>query len=142
MANKSWLDENKDRGRHPPKDAESDLLDLLRSQYREWDYRKMWETAEKIWEANQKLMGRDRLAGDEITSRMFVPEAEHFTLPNGQPAVRFKPPARYTFGIDLAAPISDQTKVFIPGIESLRPSEDPEIRIKVRKHKLKFNFNN
>ena len=138
----SWLDENKDRGRHPPYDTKSDLLDSLRLLYGEQGYKRIMEAAEKAWETGQKIMGRDRLVGDEITSRMLIPEAEHFTLPNGQPAVRFKPPARYMFGIDMAAPMLDPTKAFIPSIENSRPSEDLEIRIKVRKHKLKFNFNN
>lgn len=136
------LDENKDRGRHPPYDAKTDLFDLLRSLYGEKGCSRILESAEKKWETSQKLMGRGPLAGNEITHQMFLPEAEHFTLPNGRPAVRFKPPAQYTFGIDLAAPVLDPTKVFIPGIENSRPGEDPEIRIKVSKHKLKFNFNN
>ena len=138
----SWLDENKDRGRHPSKDAKTDLLDLLRSQYGEQDYSRIKESVEKAWDTAQKLMGRDLWAGNEITPHMLIPEVEHFTLPNGQPAIRYKPPKRYMFGIDLATPMLDPTKAFIPGIENSRPSEDPEIRIKVRKHKLKFNFNN
>ena len=136
----SWLDENKDRGRHPPYDTKSDLLDSLRLRYGEQGYKRIMEAFEEAWETSQKIMGRDLLAGSDITSRMLIPEAEHFTLPNGQPAVMFKPPKRYTFGIDLAAPMLDPTKAFILDIE--RPGEDPEIRIKVRKHKLKFNFNN
>jgi hypothetical protein len=151
----SWLDENKDRGSHPPKDEEPSLLDFLRSQYGEqdysrimgadekaWDTKRIMEAAKIAWEPAQKIMGRNLLAGIEISPHMFLPEVEHFALPNGQPAVRFNPPKRYTFGIDFAAPVFDPTKAFTSGIESLLHGEDPEIRIKVRKHKLKFNFNN
>ncbi len=150
----SWLGENKDRGRHPPKDEETGILGSLRSIYGEQGYNRILEAAEKAWETNQNIIGRDQLAGKTTphmsipeaelftTPHMVMPETEHFTLPNGQPAVRVKVPKRYTLGIDLAAPMLDTTKVFIPGIENSRPGEGPEIRIKVRKHKLKFNFNN
>lgn len=135
----SWLDENKDRGRHPPYDAKIDPSDLLRSQCGERAYREMMKTVEKAWEANQKIMERGWLAGNDITPSMLIrSEVEHFTKPDGTPAIRYKP----TFGIDLAAPALYPTKAFIPGIENSLPGEDPEIRIKVRKRKLKFNFNN